>query len=111
MQEENYATVTVKLLLENGADVNARGWYYKTPLHLASSLGYLEVSRLLIEHGADINAQDEEYQTPFSIALTNGYRKLAHFLSEDRCKDDAYAARDRPTPTHCHTRHHPVPIV
>jgi ankyrin repeat protein len=57
--------VTVKLLLENGADVNARGWYYKTPLHIASFRGSLEVSRLLIENGADIDAQDEEYQTPF----------------------------------------------
>jgi hypothetical protein len=33
---------------------------HKTPLHLASLRGSLDVSRLLIEHGADIDAQDDE---------------------------------------------------
>ncbi|KAF8478723.1 ankyrin repeat-containing domain protein [Russula ochroleuca] len=79
---------TVQLLLEHGADVNSRGWRHKTPLHLASLGGSLDVSRLLIEHGADINAQDDEFKTPFSIAVANGHRKLAMFLSNGRVQED-----------------------
>ena len=81
-QQGNYATA--QLLLGHGADVNARGQRRKTPLHLSSLGGSLDISQLLVEHGADIDAQDDEGRTPFSIALENGHRKLAHFLSNDR---------------------------
>ena len=45
----------VKLLIENGADINKSnndGW---TPLYSAADKGHLEVVKLLIENGADIN--------------------------------------------------------
>ena len=82
MQQETYATA--QLLLRHGANVNARDCRHKTPLHLASLGGSLDVSRLLIEQGAVIDAPDGIGQTPFSIALENGHRKLAQFLSNDR---------------------------
>jgi ankyrin repeat protein len=56
-----------------------REWRHKTPLHLASSEGFLDVSWLLIEHGADVDAQDNGDLT--SIALARGHRKLAQLLS------------------------------
>jgi ankyrin repeat protein len=68
-QDENYAMT--QLLLAHGADVNVRGWRYKTPLDLASFEGSLDVSRLLIEHGANVDAQ-----TPFA----KGHRKLTQYL-------------------------------
>jgi ankyrin repeat protein len=74
----------VKLLLSHGADPNAKGWHQRTPLHLASSKGYLDVSRLLIEYGANVDAKDDDKNTPFSIALANGHRKLARLVSGDR---------------------------
>ena len=80
-KQGNYAMA--QSLLGHGADVNARGRKRKTPLHLASSGGSLDLSRLLIEHGADADAQDDEGQTPFSTALANGHRKVARFLSND----------------------------
>ena len=42
----------VKLLIQQGADVNARDANNSTPLHLASSWGKVESMRLLIEHTA-----------------------------------------------------------
>ena len=48
-------TDIVKLLIENGADVNeknALGW---TPLGSAAYFGYTDVVKLLIEKGADID--------------------------------------------------------
>ena len=82
----------VRLLLGHGADVSARGLGHKTPLHLASLGGSLDVSRLLIEHGAYFDVQDDEYQTPFSLALAHEHCKLARFLSNGCVQDD-----DEPT--------------
>ncbi|KAF8459969.1 hypothetical protein DFH94DRAFT_849315, partial [Russula ochroleuca] len=42
-----------RLLLERGADVNARAKNGSTPLHQAFIFGALEVARVLLEHGAD----------------------------------------------------------
>ena len=44
-----------KLLLENGADVNARTYDGMTPLYLVLASSADQV-RLLVEHGANVNA-------------------------------------------------------
>ena len=43
----------VRLLVENGAEVNARDGNDETPLHKAAERGYIEVVRLLVENGAE----------------------------------------------------------
>lgn len=51
-----------RLLLDNGADVSARGGKYdRTPLHYAATA---EVARLLIERGASVYALDKFHRTP-----------------------------------------------
>jgi ankyrin len=45
-----------KLLLDCGANVNTRCNDHKTPLHLASYLGKIEIIRLLLDRGADLEA-------------------------------------------------------
>ena len=51
-------TDIVKLLVENGADVNKKGANGLTALMLASSGGYLDIVEILIKNGADVNAKD-----------------------------------------------------
>jgi len=50
----------VKLLIENGADVNIQDDYGKTPLQLAVEYNNDEMVKLLIENGADLNIQNND---------------------------------------------------
>jgi predicted LPLAT superfamily acyltransferase len=50
-------TQTVAMLLENGADVNAKNNDGKTVLMLASWYGHTETVAMLLEKGADVNAK------------------------------------------------------
>jgi ankyrin repeat protein len=48
----------VKLLLQAGADVNAKTRSNsETPLHLAAMHGHTDVIQLLLQAGADVNAR------------------------------------------------------
>jgi ankyrin repeat protein len=72
----------IKLLLEKGADINAKNGWGGTPLIVTcqmwrrdtSKLPYTAtaVVRLLIEHGADVNAEDKNGKTALSRACQGG---------------------------------------
>jgi len=49
----------VKLLLEKGADVNAKDNRGYTALSQASKYGQLEVAKLLLKKGANVNAKED----------------------------------------------------
>ena len=59
----------VALLLESGAQVDARDTYGETPLHYAAREGAVQSARLLIAAGADINAKNENGSTPMTFAV------------------------------------------
>ena len=62
----------VKLLIDAGADVNAKeGNYSKsTPLHWAAKEGNLQVVKLLVESGAELNVKDNWFNlTPFGWTI------------------------------------------
>ncbi|KAH7114056.1 ankyrin repeat-containing domain protein [Dactylonectria macrodidyma] len=48
----------VKLLLQNGVDVNVMDQNEQTALQLAVDAGHREVARMLVANGADMNASD-----------------------------------------------------
>lgn len=69
---ENGNVEKIKLLLENGADVNAKddkGW---TPLMMASrhsnTSSNIETVNLLLQNGADVNAKQNTGWTPLMLA-------------------------------------------
>jgi ankyrin repeat protein len=62
----------VQLLVEKGANVEARDRYAATPLLLAARKGYHVIVQLLLENGANIEARDISDRTSLSLAAGNG---------------------------------------
>ena len=73
-----------RLLLEHGADVNARSRYHGSPLHEAVEHGGVEVVRVLLEYGADVGAENNIDRTAYNIAEGRGNHEIMRLLSEHR---------------------------
>ncbi|KAL4792564.1 ankyrin repeat-containing domain protein [Aspergillus venezuelensis] len=58
------------LLLENGADVNLRDGYHRTPLRLTN--GREPLLKLLLDRGANVNSRDEMGRSPLMTAVNDG---------------------------------------
>lgn len=72
----------VKLLLRNGANVNARTnpEEYMTPLHYAAKENKLNSVSALLDAGADIEAEDHVNRTPLMLALRRRNEDICHLL-------------------------------
>lgn len=97
----------VKILVENGGNVNAESVHKWTPLHLASRnkgnffpyffseyesisiknsqtfLGKRSVIKLLLEHGANVNATSADKRTPLHLAADSGDEETIKILLEN----------------------------
>ncbi|ONK75419.1 uncharacterized protein A4U43_C03F16650 [Asparagus officinalis] len=65
---QNDASAVRKLLEEDKELVRARDYDSRTPLHVASLHGWIEVAKCLLEYRADVNAQDRWKNTPLADA-------------------------------------------
>jgi len=88
------------LAIEYPQDVNSRSFIdEKTPLHLISQVGHIDVARLLIDHGADVAAQSKDGTTPLHRASKGGHVDLAQLLI-DHGADASAQDEDGTTPLH-----------
>jgi ankyrin repeat protein len=62
-------TSIARLLIDHGANVNARAASGHIPLHEASANGNVELVKLLIQNGADVNAKTDDGKTPLDFAI------------------------------------------
>jgi ankyrin repeat protein len=73
--------LTAKLLIDEGAEVNAQGGrYYSTALQAASYSGHGAVVKLLIEQGAEVNAQGGTYGNALQAASREGHEAVVKLL-------------------------------
>jgi ankyrin repeat protein len=63
------ALATAQVLLDAGADVNARDARGRTALHAAAAQGYNDVVKYLVERGADLEAADTDGAKPVDAAM------------------------------------------
>ena len=100
---------TMKLLLDNGADVNAKNRLEGTPLHWAVRSD--EKTRLLLEHGAEINSKTQNGSTPLYLASRRRDSHSVLRLLLDRGADPNIATMNGRTPLMAAARDGDVPAM
>lgn len=66
----------VKLLVENGANIEARLEEGNTPLHYAIFMGKFHIARYLINRGANQHIRNEEGKLPKDLCLEGEWASL-----------------------------------
>ena len=75
-----------KLLLGNGADIEAKDQGGKTPLISASESSQPEVMKLLLDKGADTNAKDKHNRTALKLAAEGSHTQIVELLKAHGAK-------------------------
>ncbi|OQA91454.1 MAG: Ankyrin repeats (3 copies) [Elusimicrobia bacterium ADurb.Bin231] len=89
----------IKLLVENGANINAVDAKGMSCLHYASQRGKTDIVKYLVGHGALVNIKDVLGRIPLHEAARNDFTEIVEFLVS--CGADINAKDDRGlTPLH-----------
>lgn len=77
----NGQTAVAALLLERGADVNAKGVFGGTGLHWAAINGHKDTVEFLVAHGADLTIRDAKFDsTPEGWAAEGRHDEIRELL-------------------------------
>jgi len=77
----NGHTAVAALLLERGADVNAKGVFGGTGLHWAAINGHKDTVAFLVAHGADLTIRDTKFDsTPEGWAAEGRHEEIRELL-------------------------------
>ncbi len=92
-------TKIVVLLVQKGADLNAKDKYNITPLHGACYGGHTKTAKVLIQKGADLNAKNKIGSTPLEVASRFGHTQIVKLLIQ-KGADVHGSGKDDWTPLH-----------
>ncbi|HEY4553062.1 MAG TPA: ankyrin repeat domain-containing protein, partial [Bacillaceae bacterium] len=79
---ENGDLITVKNLLDQGADINQTDESGRTPIMAATYAHETKMVEYLLSNGADINKRDHMKNNPFLYAGAEGYNDILELLIE-----------------------------
>ncbi|KAK6719619.1 hypothetical protein SNK05_002750 [Fusarium graminearum] len=100
----------VMLLLDKGANIEAKDRFGWTSLHCAAGSGDQEVVTLLLDKGANIKAQDNYGQTPLHRAARSRDQEVVTLLLDKGANIEAQD-NDSQTPLHCAARSRDQEVV
>jgi ankyrin repeat protein len=82
----------VEILIEKGADINAKRNDNNTALHFAARRGSRDIVEFLLEKGADLSFKDNLGYTPLGWARKQGYNRVIALLLEHGAKESLHDA-------------------
>lgn len=71
-----------KILIEKGANVNAKQIQGVTPLHSAAHNGQAKLVKLLLKNGAEINSKMDDGKTPLFMAEEKGFIETSELIKK-----------------------------
>ncbi|XP_077979567.1 transient receptor potential cation channel subfamily A member 1-like [Glandiceps talaboti] len=83
-------TDIANLLIQRGAQINARDSEHMTPLHRASLYNQVEMMKFLLSKGACLDARDSEHFTPLLVTAWKGQSDAALFLLSEHANLEAF---------------------
>ncbi|KAF3182443.1 hypothetical protein TWF788_006346 [Orbilia oligospora] len=88
--------VIAKILIDKGANLEAKNQWSLTPLGRAAVWGkYEDMVKLLVDEGADLEAKDEDDWTPLLSAASNGHEAVVKVLVSKGADIEAKNKRDQ----------------
>ncbi|XP_043966847.1 ankyrin repeat domain-containing protein 13A isoform X1 [Gambusia affinis] len=81
--ENDYRKLEQQIRLQQN-DIEAVDPRGRTPLHLAVSLGHLELVRVLLRHGASVTKENAKHWTVLQEAVSTGDPEMVHLVLQRR---------------------------
>ena len=107
----DYVLVVAQLLLEHGADVNARDKDHETALFLAMRLRMSNIAQVLLDWGADPNLKNKDGKTPLHIILgPQDFRSSSSYHSADYIFDVLQLLVERGVDVNARDNDHETPL-
>ncbi len=77
----------VRLLIENGANINVQNNEGYTPLYLAVVFEHFKSAQLLLDAGADVNIKDNDRESVLTTTIGSGHKTAIKFLKKNNVAD------------------------
>lgn len=89
----------VKLFLDNGADINMKGWDKNRAIHVAAKEKDVKMARLLLEYGPSLKAKNGSLETPEQVSYDPEITMMIrnHTTAKDKGKRKSRGGEKGPT--------------